>query len=160
MQVTIHAIGRMKKGPEQELLHRYLDRFDKSGASLGLQHQPLRELPESRAADTEARKADEAERLLHAIKPTDILIAMDERGKTLTSPDFASKIGQWRDDGISHLHFIIGGPDGLSKEVRHRADFTLCFGAATWPHQIARIMLAEQIYRAASILAGHPYHRV
>lgn len=160
MQVTIHAIGRMKKGPEQELLHRYLDRFDKSGNGLGLQHQHLRELPESRAVETDARKDDEATRLLQPIRPTDIVIAMDERGKSLASPDFAKKIGSWRDDGIGHLHFILGGPDGLANTVRQRADFTLCFGAATWPHQMARIMLAEQLYRAASILAGHPYHRV
>lgn len=160
MHVTIHAIGRMKKGPEQELLYRYLDRFEKSGVGLGLQHQPLRELPESRAAETNARKDDEAERLLQPIRPTDIVIAMDERGNALSSPDFAHKIGLWRDDGIGHLHFIVGGPDGLAKSVRQRAHFTLCFGAATWPHQIARIMLAEQLYRAASILAGHPYHRI
>lgn len=160
MQVTIHAIGRMKKGPEQELLKRYCDRFSKSGTALGIQAQALRELPESRAHDTDARKVDEAERLLQTIQSQDIIIALDERGKSLTSPDFAQKIADWRDDGASHIHFILGGPDGLDQALRQRADFTLCFGAATWPHQIARIMLAEQLYRATTILSGHPYHRI
>lgn len=87
------------------------------------------------------------------------IIALDERGKNLDSRAFAGQLGRWRDDAVSAAVFLIGGPDGLSPDLRRKAALTIAFGAATWPHQMVRVMLLEQLYRAATILSGHPYHR-
>lgn len=159
MRITIVSIGRIKAGADRDLLARYVDRARKGGPSLGLSGPEIIELAESRAQRAAERKEAEAQALLAAMPERCVLIALDERGKTMPSEDFATRIGRWRDDGISDLVFAIGGADGHGTALLQRADMKLSFGAMTWPHQLVRILLAEQIYRATSILAGHPYHR-
>ena len=158
MRVTIAAVGRMKTGPERELLDRYVDRAGRQGRGLGITRVEVREVAESRAARTDDRRAEEAAALLDGLGERTTVIALDERGRTLGSDAFAAfleeKIAAGRD-----LAVLIGGADGHGEAVRDRADLTLAFGAMTWPHQIVRILAAEQLYRAVTILAGHPYHR-
>ncbi len=158
MRVTIAAVGRMKAGPERELLDRYLDRAAKQGRALGVTKVEVREIPESRAARAEDRKAEEAEALLAGVADTAWVIVLDETGTTRTSQafadDLAARLAEGRDWAI-----LIGGADGHGPAALARADLRLAFGAMTWPHQIVRILAAEQIYRATTILAGHPYHR-
>ncbi len=101
----------------------------------------------------------EADLLRKASAGAGVLVALDERGKTLTSPEFAAQLGKWRDAGQPEVCFLIGGADGLSPALRDEADVKLSFGKMVWPHMLARVMLTEQLYRAASILAGSPYHR-
>lgn len=160
MRVSVFAVGRMKAGPERELVERYFDRFSKSGPSLGLEFAGVSEVAESRAQTAELRKAEEAQRLHEVLANGAALIVLDERGKGLGSEAFAERIGRMRDDGKRHLVIAIGGPDGHDAALRAQADLVLGLGPMTWPHQIARILIAEQLYRAATILAGHPYHRV
>ncbi|HVI30198.1 23S rRNA (pseudouridine(1915)-N(3))-methyltransferase RlmH [Hansschlegelia sp.] len=159
MRLVIAAVGRLKAGPERELVARYVERAGQLGRSLGLDAPEIVELDESRARRPEDRKRDEAERLRAALDPRCAICALDERGKTISSEAFASDIGRRRDDGAAGLAFVIGGADGFAPDFLAGADMRLAFGAMTWPHQIVRILLAEQIYRAATILAGHPYHR-
>lgn len=159
MRVLILAVGRMKQGPERELVARYLDRAVASGKSLGLTGFAVSELTESRAANAATRKADEARALTAQLPAGGLTVALDERGRTMGSEDFASRIGRWRDDGKPAVSFVIGGADGLEPGFVSAADLTLGFSAMTWPHQLVRIMLAEQLYRATTILSGHPYHR-
>ena len=149
----------MKQGPERELVARYLDRAVASGKALSLSGFSVTELNESRAGSAASRKAEEAKALTAQLPPTGITIALDERGKTLGSEDFAKRIGRWRDDGKQAVSFVIGGADGLDPGFVQSADLTLSFSPLTWPHQLVRIMLAEQLYRATTILSGHPYHR-
>ena len=158
MRLTLAAIGRTKSGPERELAERYLDRAAKAGASLGLTFQ-LREIPESKATRPADRKRDEAAALIAAVPPGAVSIALDEHGDTMGSDAFAKKIGRWRDDGTSDIALFIGGADGLDPDLVKNARLVLAFGAMTWPHQLVRTMLAEQLYRAVTILSGHPYHR-
>lgn len=158
MRITIAAIGRMKSGPDRLLVERYIERATQAGRSLGLTMN-LRELPESRAGRAEERMAQEAAALLDAIPDDAILIALDERGETQTSAAFSQRLGAWRDGGVRDVVFAIGGADGHGEAVRKRAQARLAFGAMTWPHQIVRLLLAEQVYRAMTILSGHPYHR-
>jgi 23S rRNA (pseudouridine1915-N3)-methyltransferase len=101
----------------------------------------------------------EAERILDELPADAKVVALDERGNNLTSREFATQISNWQDDSCRQLAFVIGGADGLAEDVRRRADKTISFGAATWPHMLVRAMLGEQLFRAASIIAGHPYHR-
>jgi 23S rRNA (pseudouridine1915-N3)-methyltransferase len=155
MLITIAAVGKLKAGPERELYDRYVERAAAAGRSLGLT-STTREFTESRAAAAEARKAQEAESLLGA---GGVIVALDERGKTLDSRAFAERLARWRDDGASGLTFALGGPDGHGPAVLQKSALRLAFGPMTWPHQLARIMLAEQLYRAVTILSGHPYHR-
>jgi 23S rRNA (pseudouridine1915-N3)-methyltransferase len=155
MRVTIAAIGRLKRGPELALIDDYLDRFTKSGRQLGLGPASV--------VDMDARKggmAAEAELLLAKIPDGAVVVALDERGKLLTSPQFAQALGDWRDAGRRDCVCLIGGADGLDPALRDRADLVISFGKMVWPHMLARVMLAEQLYRAASILVGSPYHRV
>ncbi|MBB2973368.1 23S rRNA (pseudouridine(1915)-N(3))-methyltransferase RlmH [Mesorhizobium sp. RMAD-H1] len=159
MRITVFAVGRMKAGPERELADRYFDRFAKTGTSLGLEFSGVGEIVESRAATADQRKQEEAARLFEALDAGARLILLDERGKMLNSADFAGRIGRLRDDGQRQLILAIGGPDGHDPRLRERADLVLALGAMTWPHQLARILIAEQLYRAATILSGHPYHR-
>ncbi len=155
MRVLICAVGRMRAGPEADLLEDYLTRFDRTGRALGLTLGEVREVEDKKNRGKDA----EAELLARAIPDGSVVVAMDERGQVLTSPEFAQKLGHWRDDGRSDLTLLIGGADGLSKDLRARADFKLSFGKMVWPHMLARVMLSEQLYRAASILSGAPYHR-
>jgi 23S rRNA (pseudouridine1915-N3)-methyltransferase len=158
MKIHIAAVGRMKQGPERELVARYLDRAVASGKPLALTGFEVSELPESRASSSPARKADEA-KALRAALPEGLVVALDEHGKTLGSEVFAHQLARWRDDGKPAVSFLIGGADGLDPELVKSATLTLSFSPLTWPHQLVRIMLAEQLYRATTILSGHPYHR-
>jgi len=155
----IHAVGRMKAGPEQMLVERYTGRLSKAGPAVGIDWARTSEIGESRAQTAPLRKREEAEKLHALIDKGAVLILFDERGKALGSQDFAALICRLRDDGTQTLVAAIGGPDGHDESLRPRATHVLSFGAMTWPHQIARILLAEQFYRAVMILAGHPYHR-
>lgn len=158
MRITIAAIGRMKQGPERELISRYLERARGSGKPLALTHFDVLEFPESRAGSADARKSDEAATLTAAL-PEGIVVALDEHGKSTSSQAFAAQLGRWRYDGRPAISFVIGGADGLDRNLVARADLVLSFSPLTWPHQLVRIMLAEQLYRATTILSGHPYHR-
>jgi 23S rRNA (pseudouridine1915-N3)-methyltransferase len=149
----------MKQGPERELVSRYLERAIASGKPLGLTGFSVTELTESRAGSSASRKTEEA-RAIREHLPADVrTIALDERGRTMGSEEFARSIARWRDDGKAAASFVIGGADGLEPEFVKTADLTLSFSPLTWPHQLVRIMLAEQLYRATTILSGHPYHR-
>lgn len=158
MRIRLAAIGRMKQGPERELCARYLERAIATGKPLALTGFEVVELPESRAGSAARRKAEEAAALRPALADG-LLIGLDEGGKSLTSQAFAERLRQWRDDGRPAVNFVIGGADGLDPEFRSGADLTLSFSPLTWPHQLVRIMLAEQLYRATTIISGHPYHR-
>jgi 23S rRNA (pseudouridine1915-N3)-methyltransferase len=159
MRLIVIAIGRLKQGPERELAERYRERFDDIGRNLGFRGLTIHEIPESRAQDAAARMAEEAAAISAAIPAKSALVALDERGNNIDSPAFARHLGRWRDEAVANTIFVIGGADGLLPDLQRKAKLTLAFGAATWPHQMVRIMLLEQLYRAATILAGHPYHR-
>ena len=159
MRLTIAAIGRMKSGPEKDLAERYLDRFRKVGAPLGLDCQDVHEYPESRLKTVEERKGEEARKLGSALPPGCACLVLDESGTTLSSPEFAALLARMRDEGSRDLALLVGGPDGHDRGLRSGAEAVVSLGRMTFPHQIARILLAEQLYRAATILAGHPYHR-
>jgi 23S rRNA (pseudouridine1915-N3)-methyltransferase len=159
MRLAVIAIGRLKQGPERDLAERYRERFDDIGRKLGFRGLEIHELPESRARDAPTRIAEEAAGIAALIPDKSALVALDERGKSLDSAGFAGQLGRWRDESVPNTIFIIGGADGLLPDLRRKAKLCLSFGAATWPHQMVRVMLLEQIYRAATILAGHPYHR-
>jgi 23S rRNA (pseudouridine1915-N3)-methyltransferase len=159
MRIGIAAVGRMKQGAERELIARYLERAKGTGKTLGLTGFDVTELSESRAGSAAARKREEAIAISTGLAPNTIVIALDEHGKSMGSDDFAHKLARWRDDGKQSLAFVIGGADGLDPDYAKAAALTLSFSPLTWPHQLVRIMLAEQLYRATTILAGHPYHR-
>ena len=158
LALTLVCVGRAKAGAERDLAARYLERATLAGRSLGLT-VALRELDESRARRPEDRKAEEARVIRAAIGADAPFVALDETGKAIDSPRFAALVGAARDEGRAGLAIVIGGPDGLDSGFRREAAHVIAFGAMTWPHQIVRIMAAEQLYRAATILAGHPYHR-
>ncbi len=158
MRITIAAVGRLKAGAERDLLERYLDRINKAGRSLSLSVS-VREIPESRAAGAAQRKDQEAAALLAAAPPSAVIVALDERGESDDSRSFAGRLAKWRDSGTADLTFALGGADGLGDRLLRQATLRLAFGRMTWPHQLARLMLAEQLYRAMTILSGHPYHR-
>ncbi len=159
MRVIVIAVGRVKQGPERELAERYRERFDDLGRKLGFRGLDIQELPESRARDTATRIAEEAAAIAGAIPERSVLVTLDERGQNVDSAAFAGHLGRWRDESVTSTVFVIGGADGLSPELQRKAKLRVAFGAATWPHQIVRVLLLEQLYRAATILAGHPYHR-
>jgi 23S rRNA (pseudouridine1915-N3)-methyltransferase len=159
MRLLICAVGRLKAGPERDLVARYAERLNATARSLALGPLDIVEIDESRARRAEDRKAEEADKLLMAAGSSQV-IALDENGASPGSEAFAAKIAGWRDGGAASLAFLIGGADGHGDAVRSRAAMTLSFGKMTWPHQIVRILLAEQLYRASTIIAGHPYHRV
>lgn len=156
MRLRVVAVGRLRNGPERDLVADYTTRFDRTGRPLGL--GPLTEL------EVEDRKgggmAAEGELLARAIPAGALVCTLDERGQMLSSPEFAALLARWRDDGRQDAAFVIGGADGIDPALRARADASVSFGRMVWPHMLVRVMLAEQIYRAATILAGSPYHRV
>lgn len=155
MRVQIVAVGRLRSGPERALIDDYLTRFDRTGRGLGLGPAQVIEVDDRKGGGMAA----EARLLEKAIPAGALVCAMDERGQEMASPDFAARLGAWRDGGRQDLAFVIGGADGIDPALRARADFALSFGKMVWPHMLVRVMLAEQLYRAASILAGAPYHR-
>ena len=159
MRLVVVAIGRLKQGPERELAERYAERFDDIGRKLGFRGLAIHEISESRARDAATRMAEEASAISALIPEKSVLVALDERGKNIDSVAFAQHLGRFRDQSAADTIFTIGGADGLSPDLRRKAKLTIAFGAATWPHHLVRVLLLEQIYRAATILAGHPYHR-
>jgi 23S rRNA (pseudouridine1915-N3)-methyltransferase len=159
MRLLVIAVGRLKNGPERDLVERYRERFVDLGRKLGFRGLEIHEITESKARDVSVRMADEAAAIAALIPENAVTVALDEHGKPLDSAGFAKRLGQWRDESIGNVVFVIGGADGLSPELRRKMKAVFAFGTATWPHQLVRIMLMEQIYRAATILAGHPYHR-
>jgi 23S rRNA (pseudouridine1915-N3)-methyltransferase len=158
MLITIAAVGKLKFGPERELLDRFVERADNAGRKLGLSFA-TREFAESRATSAPLRKDQEAATILSALTPGTIIVALDEGGTNLDSRTFADRIARWRDGGTADLALAIGGADGHGSALLAKATLRLAFGPMTWPHQLARLMLTEQLYRAVTILSGHPYHR-
>jgi 23S rRNA (pseudouridine1915-N3)-methyltransferase len=154
MRLAIVAVGRQRRGPEGDLVADYLDRAVRTGRGVGLTAADLTEVEGRRPGGVAA----EAEAIRRAL-PQGPFVALDERGRALSSPDFANRIADWRDAGLAQLSFAIGGADGLDPALRQEAALVLSFGPMVWPHLLARVMLAEQLYRATSILAGTPYHR-
>jgi 23S rRNA (pseudouridine1915-N3)-methyltransferase len=159
VRLTVAAIGRLKEGPERELAERYRKRAEQVGRRIGIRDVEILEIRESRAQEVGKRRIEESIALANVIPEKAVTIILDERGDNLDSAAFASRLGRWRDDGRPAAVFIIGGDDGLAPSLREKASLTIAFGAATWPHQLVRVMLVEQIYRALTILSGHPYHR-
>jgi len=159
MRVSLIAVGRLKDKAERGLTDRYTERFDRVGRSIGLGPVAEIELGESRKDNAAARRAEEAAAIMARVPDGARVIALDAGGKQLASEDFAALIADWRDAGVSRTCFVIGGPDGHGEAISKAADLTLSLGRMTLPHGLARIVLAEQLYRAATILAGHPYHR-
>ena len=156
MRLTICAVGRLRAGPERDLIDDYLTRFDRTGRALGLGPASVVEVEDKKGGGMAA----EADLLSRTLPSGAVICTLDERGKLLSSPDFSDQMARWRGSGRQELAFVIGGADGIAPELRARADFSLSFGKMVWPHMLARVMLTEQIYRAATILAGSPYHRV
>ncbi|CAA7619860.1 23S rRNA (pseudouridine(1915)-N(3))-methyltransferase RlmH [Magnetospirillum sp. SS-4] len=152
MRITLAAVGKARAGPELDLYHQYIRRLSPPPV--------LREVEEKRPLASPQMKAREADLLLACVPDGAVVVALDERGRDMTSPDFAGRIGRWRDNGITDLAFLVGGADGHGQAVRDRADLLLSLGRMTWPHMLVRALLAEQLWRAQAILAGHPYHRV
>ncbi|MDA7428285.1 23S rRNA (pseudouridine(1915)-N(3))-methyltransferase RlmH [Primorskyibacter aestuariivivens] len=156
MKVHICAVGRLRAGPEKALIDDYSQRFDRTGRALGLGPLSLHEVEDKKGGGM----AGEAPLLRKAMPDGAVRVMLDERGKVMSSPDFANMLARFRDDGRSDTAFVIGGADGIDPDLRREADVTLSFGKMVWPHMLVRVMLTEQLYRAAAILAGTPYHRV
>lgn len=159
MRLHLAAVGRLKAGPERELFARYHDRLNKAGRAVSLGPLTVTELAEARHDNPTARMDEEANRLLAATEGSGDRIALDESGRSLSSQAFAEHVAKLRDDGIAELALMIGGPDGHGRAARAAADRILSLGPMTLPHGLARIVLVEQLYRAVTIISGHPYHR-
>jgi 23S rRNA (pseudouridine1915-N3)-methyltransferase len=159
VRLSILAVGRLKSGPERELAEDYLTRIRGTGRKAGISELSISEFAESQAATAAARMAEEARLLWAGLPPKAHTIALDERGKTLSSAEFAGHLARHLSQGTPAIAFLIGGPDGHDAETRARAGLTLSFGPMTWPHRLVRVMLLEQIYRAVTIIVNHPYHR-
>jgi 23S rRNA (pseudouridine1915-N3)-methyltransferase len=159
MRILIAAVGRLKQGPERELAERYRKRAAELGRKLGLQAFDIVEIQESRADNLERRMLEESIAIANVIPDQAVTVILDERGTSMSSAVFAGRLQDWRAAGRPSVAFILGGADGLAPSLRDKAELSLAFGAFTWPHQMARILLLEQLYRAATILGGHPYHR-
>lgn len=151
MHIVVAAVGRAKSGPERELFDSYIARLP--------WRVDVKEIELKKEMAVDVRRAREAEALLAAVPDGARIVALDERGRSDNSDAFAKRLGRWRDDGVRSVAFLIGGADGLDETIRKRADVVLNFGALTWPHMLVRALLAEQLYRAHTILTGHPYHR-
>jgi 23S rRNA (pseudouridine1915-N3)-methyltransferase len=156
MKVHICAVGRLRASPEKQLIDDYLTRFDRAGRALSLGPAQIFEVEDKKSKGMAA----EADLLHRAIPQGALICVLDERGKVETSVKFADRLANWRDAGWRDVAFVIGGADGIDKALRLRADHALSFGQMVWPHMLVRVMLAEQLYRASSILSGGPYHRV
>jgi 23S rRNA (pseudouridine1915-N3)-methyltransferase len=156
MRLHVCAVGRLRAGPERALADDYYDRLNKTGRALSLGPLAEHEVEDKRNLGMAA----EGELLARAVPSGAVLVALDERGRVMTSPEFAALLARWRDEGRQDVAFVIGGADGIEPGLRGRAEASVSFGAMVWPHMLVRVMLAEQLYRAATILAGLPYHRV
>jgi len=159
MRILILAVGRLKQGPERELAAAYCKRAASLGRGIGWREIEIVEIRESRAQDAERRRTEESIAAANVIPERAVIVVLDERGDSVDSATLASQLREWRAEDRPAACFLIGGADGLSETLRQRAKLKLAFGSATWPHQLARIMLLEQLYRAGTILSGHPYHR-
>jgi len=159
MRLIVAAVGRLKQGPERELAALYRKRAEASGRVFGLRKIEIVEIRESRAHDAERRRVEESIAIANVIPERATIVILDERGDNFDSAAFASLLRQWRAEDRPAVCFVIGGADGLAESLYRRANHKLAFGKVTWPHQLARVMLLEQLYRAGTILAGHPYHR-
>jgi 23S rRNA (pseudouridine1915-N3)-methyltransferase len=159
MDIGLLAVGRLKAGPERELCDRYLERARKAGGPLGFRAFTVKELAEARATRHGDRMAQEADALVAVAPRGGRIVSLDEAGELVGSEEFARALGRDADAAVPHTTFIIGGPDGLGEKVSRLADRRFSFGRMTWPHQLVRVLLAEQLYRAMTILSGHPYHR-
>lgn len=159
MRLALVCVGKLKAGPERLLFDRYFKRLVEGARGAGVAGVDLREIPESQAARPEERRTQEGAAILGALSKGGALILLDERGAPATSEEWAADIGRARDESRSAYAVAIGGPDGHDPALRRQAHRVLSFGAMTWPHQLVRIMAGEQLYRAVTILAGHPYHR-
>jgi len=155
LRVHLCAVGRLRSGPERDLIADYTQRFDRTGRALSLGPLTEHEVEDKKNAGMAA----EAELLARVVPQGAVLVTLDERGKLLTSPEFATQLARWRDAGRQDVAFVIGGADGIDPSLRAKADFSISFGQMVWPHMLVRVMLAEQLYRAANILSGGPYHR-
>lgn len=155
MRIGIYAVGRLRAGPEKALIDDYLTRFGRSGRALGLGPAQVFEVEDRKGGGIAA----EAALLRRALPKGALLCILDERGAALSSPELARKLATWRDAGRADLALVVGGADGLDPGLRAGADFALSLGRMVWPHMLVRVLLAEQLYRAATILAGGPYHR-
>jgi 23S rRNA (pseudouridine1915-N3)-methyltransferase len=159
LRLILAAVGRLKAGPERELFARYHARAQAIARAAGISGVDSIEFEEARGRSAEERKRAEASLLMANVPQGAYVMALDERGSTMTSRRFAALVGKTRDMGLPALVLLIGGPDGLDENVRKAASASFAFGAATLPHQLVRVLAAEQIYRAFTILTGHPYHR-
>ena len=159
MRIVIAAVGRLKQGPERELAERYRKRAADAGRSVGLTAFDVIEIRESRADNVGRRMLEESIAIANVIPERAATVLLDERGESVSSASFAGHLQGWRSQDRPAAVFIIGGADGLAPSLRERASLAIAFGAATWPHQLVRIMLLEQLYRAVTMLSGHPYHR-
>ena len=160
MKIGIAAIGLLKSGPEKELAAEYEQRIQGAGRQAGITGFQIQDWAESKAATADLRKVEEAKRLWSAVPDDGIVIVLDERGKALTSPEFAKLLEHHMQAGCRSLHFLIGGPDGHAADTRTKGFETVSFGPMTFPHRLLRVMLLEQIYRSVTIIVNHPYHRV
>jgi 23S rRNA (pseudouridine1915-N3)-methyltransferase len=159
MEIALFAVGRLKAGPERELCNRYLERARKSGARLGFRGFSATEAVESRAARADDRIAEEERALGRLAGEGGRIVCLDAAGELATSDELARALRRDVEASLPRTAFVIGGPDGLGPGLLARADRRLSFGRATFPHQLVRVLLAEQLYRAMTILSGHPYHR-
>jgi 23S rRNA (pseudouridine1915-N3)-methyltransferase len=159
MRVIVAAVGRLKKGPETELSERYRERAAQTGRQLGLRDVEIIEIRESRADDPGKRKIEESIALANIIPSGAMVVLLDARGENIDSASLAAQLAKWRANDRPAVVFLIGGADGLAASLQDKAELRLSFGAATWPHQLVRVLLLEQLYRATTILTGHPYHR-
>lgn len=159
MRLLIAAVGRLKQGPERELAERYCKRAEQAGRRLGLREIEIIEIRESRADDAARRMLEESIALATVIPEKAAILVLDAKGENLDSTAFAAQLKLWREEARSAIVWVIGGADGLAPSLLERADLRIAFGRMTWPHQIVRILLLEQVYRAVTILSGHPYHR-
>jgi 23S rRNA (pseudouridine1915-N3)-methyltransferase len=159
MRFVVAAVGRLKTGPERELAEHFRKRAMNVGRQVGIQDVEVIEIRESRAREPERRVLEESIALANAIPSDAVSVVLDEHGQNLDSASFARSVRAWRDAGKPVVAFVIGGADGLGAQIKHQANVSLAFGAVTWPHQLVRIMLLEQLYRVITILTGHPYHR-
>jgi 23S rRNA (pseudouridine1915-N3)-methyltransferase len=159
MRIVVAAVGRLKQGPERELAERYRKRASDAGRSAGLSAVDIVEIRESRAGEAARRMIEESIAIANVIPQHAVTVILDARGESLSSATFAGRLQGWRSEDKPAVVFIIGAADGLAPTLREQASLAIAFGAATWPHQLVRIMLLEQLYRATTILSGHPYHR-
>jgi 23S rRNA (pseudouridine1915-N3)-methyltransferase len=159
MRIIVAAIGRLKQGPETELAERYRKRAAQTGRNLGLRDVEIVEIRESRADDAGKRMLEESIAIANIIPPGAALALLDIGGVNLDSAGLAAQLSQWRGNDRPAAVFAIGGADGMAPSLSDKAELRIAFGAATWPHQLVRVMLLEQLYRATTILTGHPYHR-